>query len=396
MKIHTTTSTASATRLPAILSLAFRPFFLLGSLWAALAILLWMGMLGGHLTLPSRFDPLSWHIHEMLFGWILAAVAGFLLTAIPNWTGRPPVRGALLAILAGLWLAGRVACAISALLPWWLSMVADLAFPVALCALAWRDIIAAGNRRNLPMPVPVALLAAANLAMHLRLLGLDVPQGLDWRLALAAVSILVSVIGARIIPAFTRNWLLSQRSKLQPGSSRWLDISATASLHSGLLAWAIFPQVRLIGVLLLVAAALNLARVLRWRGNATLAEPLLSVLHLGYLWLIAGTALLGLSVLGLTVLQVGAIHALTAGAMGTMVLAVMTRVSLGHTGRSLRADRRTSLIYLTISAAALCRIAATWMTDASLLLSLSASFWMAAFLLFISRYGAMLIQPRQA
>lgn len=393
MKIHTTTT---ATRLPAILSLAFRPFFLLGSLWAALAILLWMGMLGGHLTLPSRFDPLSWHIHEMLFGWILAAVAGFLLTAIPNWTGRPPVRGALLAVLTGLWLVGRLACAISALLPWWLAMVADLAFPVALCALAWREIIAAGNRRNLPMPVPVALLAAANLAMHIRLRGLDVPQGLDWRLALAAVSILISVIGARIIPAFTRNWLLSQRSKLQPGSSRWLDISATASLHSALLAWAIFPQVRLIGVLLLVAAVLNLARVLRWRGHATLAEPLLSVLHLGYLWLIAGTALLGLSVLGLTMLQVGAIHALTAGAMGTMVLAVMTRVSLGHTGRSLRADRRTSLIYLTISAAALCRIAATWMTDAPLLLSLSALFWMAAFLLFVSRYGAMLMQPRQA
>ncbi|WP_288391901.1 NnrS family protein [uncultured Herbaspirillum sp.] len=379
---------------PALFSLAFRPFFLAGSLWAALCVALWIGMLHGQLTLPSRLDPLNWHIHEMLFGWVMTAIAGFLLTAIPNWTGRTPIRGALLAALAGTWLLGRIASTVSALLPLWLALLAELAFPLALCSLAWREIIAGKNRRNLPMPLPVALLGVADLLMMLRAEGLDLPAGLDWRLALVAVCILMSVIGARIIPAFTRNWLLARRSKVQTASSRWLDISATASLHTALLAWAWAPQQAIIGALLLAAAALNLARLLRWRGHATLAEPLLVVLHLGYLWLIAGVALLGLSMVGMDGLQVAAIHALTAGAMGTLVLGVMTRVSLGHTGRALQADRSTTAIYVSISAAAGCRIAATLTAGNSWWLGLSAVCWSLAFLLFVLRYGPLLSRPR--
>ncbi|MDR6395138.1 NnrS family protein [Herbaspirillum seropedicae] len=379
---------------PALLSLAFRPFFLLASLWAAIAIGLWMGMLYGDLTLPTRFDPLSWHIHEMLFGWIGAAVAGFLLTAIPNWTGRTPVRGPLLAALAGLWMLARAASLASALLPLWLAAAVELAFPLAICALAWREIIAAGNRRNLPMPVPLALLTVADLLMYLPLAGIDVPQGLSWRLALAAVAILMSVIGARIIPAFTRNWLVARRSPVQPASSRWLDIAATASLHAALLGWALFPEVKALGLLLLTAAALNLWRVARWRGMATLAEPLLLVLHLGYLWIIAGAALLGLSLLQVAPIQVAAIHALTAGAMGSMVLGVMARVSLGHTGRTLSADASTRIIFLIISVAAFCRIAATLSLSNAYFLQLSALCWALAFLLFVARYGAWLLRPR--
>ncbi|MBP0597778.1 NnrS family protein [Herbaspirillum sp. LeCh32-8] len=387
----------NATWRQALLTLAFRPFFLLGSLWAAVSIILWMGMLHGGLILPSRFDPLSWHIHEMLFGWILAAVAGFLLTAIPNWTGRPPVRGAMLGALAVVWLLGRIVGAVSLYLPWWLAAAVDVAFPAMVCTLAWREIVGAGNRRNLPMPIPVALLGVASLLMHLQQAGVDlgipIADGLGWRLAMAAVSILIAVIGARIIPAFTRNWLTAKRIQAQPTGSRALDIAATATLHGGLLAWAMLPQVRAIGLLLLAAAALNLWRTLRWAGRATLGEPLLAILHLGYLWLVAGAALLGLSQLGMAWLQVAAIHALTAGAMGTMVLGVMTRVSLGHTGRPLAADRMTTGIYIAVSAAALCRIGAA-LLPAPLLLSASAACWTLAFLMFVARYGAVLLQPR--
>ncbi|MBG7621185.1 NnrS family protein [Herbaspirillum sp. AP02] len=399
ISVRSSTSTSSkpgpADTPPALFSLGFRPFFLAGSLWAALCMVLWIGILHGHLVLPTHFDALNWHIHEMLFGWIMAAIAGFLLTAIPNWTGRAPLRGGVLAILAGLWLLGRVVGTVSALLPLWLAALAELLFPLALCTVAWRDIIAARNRRNLPMPMPVALLAVADLLMYLRAGGVDLPPGLDWRLALVAVCILMSVIGARIIPAFTRNWLTARRSPVQVNSDRWLDIAATASLHATLLAWACLPRASAVGGLLLVAATLNLARLARWRGDATLAEPLLAVLHLGYLWLIAGVSLLGLSLLGLPMLEIGAIHALTAGAMGSMVLGVMTRVSLGHTGRALRADRSTVAIYASISAAAGCRIAATFFSS-NWLLSLSALCWTLAFLLFVLRYAAVLSQPRVA
>jgi uncharacterized protein involved in response to NO len=376
-----------------LLTLAFRPFFLFGSLWAAVCVALWTVMLHGGLLLPSRFDPLSWHIHEMLFGWILAAIAGFLLTAIPNWTGRPPVRGALLGALAAVWLAGRISGALSQFMPWWLAAALDIAFPVLLCTLAWREIIAGGNRRNLPMPIPVAVLGAASLLMHLRQAGFAIPDGLGWRLALAAVSILMAVIGARIIPAFTRNWLAARRSPILPASTRALDVAATATLHAGLLAWAVLPQLRMIGILLIAAAALNLWRLWRWAGCAALAEPLLAILHLGYGWLVAGAALLGVSQLGAPGLQVAAVHALTAGAMGTMVLGVMTRVSLGHTGRPLAADRMTTWIYAAISAAALLRIAAALM-PAPRLLSLSAACWTLAFALFALRYAPLLLRPR--
>ena len=174
------------------------------------------------LQLPTRFDPLAWHIHEMLFGFVMAAVAGFLLTAIPNWTGRLPVRGRPLAMLAGLWLLGRIACLISADLPAWLAIVADLSFPVALLAVAAREIIAGRNWRNLPMTAPLGIFIIADLLMHLESLDIAVPVGLGWRLGLAAPILLISVIGGRIIPSFTRNWLSKRHSARLPAAP-WRD-----------------------------------------------------------------------------------------------------------------------------------------------------------------------------
>ena len=375
-------------------SLAFRPFFFAASSWAALALALWtiLFMTGG--ALPSRFDPLTWHIHAMLFGFVLAAIAGFMLTAIPAWTGRPPVHGAALAGLAGLWLVGRIVCLVSAFLPLWLAAALDLAFPVALCATAAREIIAARNWRNLMMPVPIGALGVADLLMYLELAGFNVPAGLGWRLAIAAIISLISAIGGRIIPAFTRNWLKARGASALPAAPDRINSIALATLHTGLLGWAIFPDSWPVGVLLLLGAALNLRTLARWRGLATLAEPLLTILHLGYAWVVFGAALLGASLLSDIVPQSAAIHAFTAGAIGTMVLAVMTRVARGHTGRPLKADRVAIAIYVAITAAAVTRVLAAFDGDSLHLLGASALLWVTGFGLFAIAYGPLLFSPR--
>ena len=379
----------------ALWSVAFRPFFLLAGLWAALALALWIALFMTGRVLPSRFDPLAWHIHAMLFGFVPAAIAGFMLTAIPNWTGRTPIRGAALAGLVTLWLLGRIACLVSAYLPLWLAAAIDLAFPLALCAVTAREIVAARNWRNLMMPLPIGVLGIANLLMYLELAGFDVPGGLGWRLAITAIIALISAIGGRIIPAFTRNWLVNRGASALPAAHGWIDSAALATLHTGLLGWTFFPASRWIGALLLLSAACNLWRLARWRGFASVAEPLLAVLHLGYAWVVIGAALLGAALLGDAVPLAAAIHALTAGAIGTMVLAVMTRVARGHTGRTLEADRITTAIYVMITAAALIRVAAEFAGAVSMnLLEVSAALWVASFGLFIVIYGRILILPR--
>ena len=379
-------------RMPPLLTAGFRPFFLAAAAWATLSMAAWMPMLSGQLELPSRFDPLSWHIHEMLFGFVMATVGGFLLTAIPNWTGRAPVAGTPLAVLAGLWLLGRVVCVFSAMIPAGLVIAADLAFAVALDVVAARELIAVGNRRNYPLLAPVILLAIANLLSHLQALGVAVPFGSGWRLGIAVVIVLISVIGGRIVPAFTSNWLGARGLTPVAPSIPWLEIAARGTLIAAMLGWVFLPDWRPLGVLLLVAAALNLARLARWRGIATLEEPLLLVLHVGYLWLVIGVALLGLSLISDVVPPAAAVHALTAGAMGTMTLAVMTRATLGHTGRVLRADKVTMLIYALASASALLRIVAAWVIDGQMdLYDVAALAWVGAFALFAAEYGPMLL-----
>ncbi len=380
---------------PAFLAQGFRPFFLAAALWSAAALPLWILMLATGATMPSRFEPLAWHAHEMLFGFVMAAVAGFLLTAIPNWTQRLPVSGGPLALLAGLWLLGRVACLVSALLPAWLAAAADLSFPAALVAVVAREIIAGGNRRNLPMVAPVAVLGIANLLMHLEADGIGVPAGLGWRLGLAAVIVLISVVGGRIVPSFTRNWLAKRPQAALPAQPGRIDRAALGALHAGLFGWAFLPSFPPVGVILLVGSALNFWRLWRWRGADTAAEPLLLVLHVGYAWLALGAGLLGLSVLDAAVPQSAAIHALTAGAIGTMILAVMTRATRGHTGRALSADRATGAIYLLVNLAAIARLAAAFAASWTMpLLIASACLWTAAFAGFALVYGPMLLLPR--
>ena len=222
--------------------------------------------------------------------------------------------GAPLIGLFVLWLLGRVACLISAIPAFWLAAAVDLAFPFTLCAVAAREIVAARNWRNIMMPIPVGVLGIANLLMYLEGARCGVPAGLGWRLAIAAIIALISAIGGRIIPSFTRNWLVQRGVAALPGAHGIVDRAALAVLHTGLLGWALFPASILAGAILLAAAALNLWRLARWRGFATGSEPLLAILHLGYTWVVLGTALLGASMLSSAVPEAAAIHALTAEA----------------------------------------------------------------------------------
>jgi uncharacterized protein involved in response to NO len=199
--------------------------------------------------------------------------------------------------------------------------------------------------------------------MHLEAAGLSVPTGLGWRLQLAAIIVLISVIGGRIVPSFTRNWLGKRQGGKLPGAPGMVDRAALGTLHAGLVAWAFAPDFWSIGALLLASAAFNLWRLLRWRGLAAAAEPLLLVLHVGYAWLVFGAALLGVTMLDPNLPPTAAIHALTAGAIGTMTVAMMTRATRGHTGRDLTADRSTSIIYLLVTLAAVTRITAAFAAD---------------------------------
>jgi uncharacterized protein involved in response to NO len=377
-----------------LLSGGFRPFFLLAGAWAVLALALWVLMLNGQLLLPTRFDPIDWHIHAMLFGFVLASVGGFLLTALPNWTGRPPAGARHLAVLASLWLAGRIACLFSVLVPAWLAITIDLLFPLALFLLAAHEVVAARNWRNLAILAPLALFVVADLLMHLRAVGTDIPAGLGWRLGLICPLVLISAIAGRIVPAFTRNWLVLHGGGALPASRGWVDRAALGILHVGLLGWAFVPHHHIVGYPLLAAGGANAWRLARWRGAAVAREPLLLILHVGYAWLAIGAALLGLAVLLPAVPIAAAIHTLAVGAIATMILAVMTRATLGHTGRALTARPVTVGIYVLISMAAAARIAAAWAAALFMPLIIAAAIcWISAFALFDVVYGRMLVTP---
>lgn len=376
-----------------LLSYGFRPFFLGAGLTAPLALLLWLGMLAHGLTLPVAMAPAAWHAHEMLFGFAMAAVAGFLLTAVPNWTGRLPLNGWPLAALAGLWLAGRLALGVGDRLGGAAAALLDLAFPALLLAVVAREVAAGRNWRNLPVVAALASLLLANLLMHLDALGLaaTAPQG--ERLGIATLALLVTLIGGRIVPSFTTNWLKQRAGPPLPAPFGPLDKAALAASMLALLAWLGAPEGGVSGVLLIAAGALQAWRLGRWQGHRTLSEPLLWVLHLGYAWLALGLVLVGIDAQRG---EFGAhLHALTVGCFGTMILAVMTRATLGHTGRELRAGRATTAIYLFVTLAAVLRVAAHAAPGAYLaLLTLSGLAWLAAFGLFLGVYGPMLVGPR--
>ncbi len=381
---------------PALFREGFRPFFLAAGLWAPAAMALWICYLAGSIDLPTAFGPLNWHVHEMLFGFAAAAVAGFLLTAIPNWTGRMPLQGVPLIVLASLWLAGRIACALSLWTGPAVAAIADLSFLAILLLAIAREILAGRNWRNLPMVGALSLLLAANLLFHLEALEIAPTAEFGRRLGVAMLLLMISLIGGRIIPSFTRNWLAKQEAAELPAAFGIPDRVALAATALALASWVAGVPGIISGPLLIAAGIAAAIRLARWRGLATVKEPLLVVLHLGHGWLAVGLMLLGASELTDLVPASAALHALTAGAIGTMILAVMTRATLGHTGHALTAGAGTTAIYTFITLAALARLAVWWLpAQYDLLLQLAGLAWIAAFLLFLAIYGPMLLRPRQ-
>ena len=379
-----------------ILSAGFRPFFLASAIWAAVAIPLWLALYGGALAVPSRLPPFVWHAHEMVFGFAAATVAGFLLTAIPNWTGRMPLQGWPLALLVLLWALGRIGVLFSADIGTPAAALADLSFPAAFLGVVAREIVAGRNWRNLPMLAALSLLLAGNLLVHLDALGIADTAQLGNRLGIATLLMLIALVGGRIIPSFTRNWLTRMRPAVAPPVPEGgFDRGVLAVTALALLIWTGAPNNAATGWATLAAGAALALRLSRWRGLHTIGEPLLLVLHVGYAWLALGLMLLGLDRLVEFLPATAALHALTVGAIGTMTLAVMTRASLGHTGRTLAAGPVTQTIYILITLAALLRIGSPLAGDrAELLLALAGAAWSGAYGLFALFYGAVLVRPR--
>lgn len=380
---------------PIILSAGFRPFFLVSSVWAALAVPLWLCAYAEGLIVPTQLAPSVWHAHEMIFGFAAATVAGFLLTAIPNWTGRMPLQGGSLAVLVFLWAIGRIAILLSAIIGPAAATAADLSFPAAFLAVVAREIVAGRNWRNLPILGALSLLLVGNFLVHLDALGVANTSQLGDRIGLVTLFLLISLVGGRIIPSFTRNWLAKMRPSVPPPmpESRF-DYAALAVTAVALLGWAAAPDAPVTSWAVMIAGIAAAARLSRWRGRHTGGEPLLLILHIGYGWLAFGLLLLGINGLTDGLPATGALHALTVGAIGTMTLAVMTRATLGHTGRPLVAGSATKLIYVLITVAAVVRVlvplagsqtaAALWLAGAA---------WSGAFGLFALLYGAALVRP---
>lgn len=381
---------------PAVLSAGFRPFFLLSAVWSAVAIPLWLTAFRGDSALATALPAPIWHAHEMVFGFAAATVAGFLLTAIPNWTGRMPLQGGPLLLLVLLWALGRIGVFFSAFIGAWDAAALDLAFPLAFLAVVAREIVAGRNWRNAPMLAALALLFAGNLLVHLEALGLAATAELGNRIGIATLLLLISLVGGRIIPSFTHNWLAKARpGAAPPAPFGWIDRAALTVTAAALALFAFAPDWIGGAVLALAAGVLLLLRLARWRGIATLHEPLLVVLHVGYAWLAAGLFLLGLSGIVPGFPQTAALHALTAGAIGTMTLAVMTRASLGHTGRPVLAGPGTIAIFGLVSLAALLRVLAPFAGARELaVLGLAGAAWSGAFGLFALLYLAVFLRPR--
>ncbi|MES2043173.1 MAG: NnrS family protein [Pseudomonadota bacterium] len=380
---------------PALFRGSFRPFFLGGALWALVVLVLFICALSATITLPTAFDIVGWHRHEMLFGYLGAVIAGFLLTAIPNWTGRLPIAGAPLAALAGLWLAGRIAILCSAVVGASVAAVLDVGFLLTLAFVAGREVLAARNR-NLPVVGLVLLLAIANGLDHAEAMGAPLPAGLGYRFAIGLIVMMIALIGGRIIPSFTRNWLAKQgASTVLPGQPTRFDMAVLAVTALALAAWVAAPDSVASGWALLLAGAAQAARLARWRGLRTAREPIVLILHVAYFWIPVGLVLLGLSILTAAVQASAALHALTAGAMAGMTLAVMTRATRGHTGRDLVAGPMTVTLYVLITLAAAIRVAAPALPiDYLAAIHLAALAWIGAFVLFIVAYGPMLALPR--
>lgn len=381
-----------AMAIPPLLRLGFRPFFLGGCLLALIAVPLWLVALGGKLEWQPAGGWLAWHRHELLFGFGLAIVGGFLLTAVQNWTGQPGLSGKPLAALALLWLAGRLAWLVAA--PWPLLAVLELGFPLTLAVVMGRTLWAVRQTRNYPL---VGLLLMLTLVDGIAVAGL-VSGNDGWQRqgvlgGLWLVAAMMGLIGGRVIPFFTQRGL-GRTAQVTPWPwLDWLLLGASALVAvlyaSGL---ALVPNV-LIGLLFTALATGHGIRLVRWHDRALWKVPLLWSLHLAYGWLVLACAAMALWHLGVSLNPSLAVHCLSVGAMAGLILAMIARVSLGHTGRPLQPPKGMTLAFILLNVAGLSRVFLVPLnTHAGL--GLAALCWALAFAVFVCQYGPMLVKAR--
>ncbi|MDK1385580.1 NnrS family protein [Sinorhizobium sp. 8-89] len=384
-----------ATTGPVLFSYGFRPFFLGAGLWAIGAMAAWIATLSAGIDIAGGYGAAHWHAHEMLFGFSSAVLAGFLLTAVPNWTGRLPVSGLPLAGLFGLWLAGRLALLATDLLGLTLAAAIEALFLPTLLAICAREVIAGRKWKDLKVIGGLVLLSCANVHFHLAVLesaNVDTAA----RLAIGAYVMLIMIVGGRILPSFTRNWLNKLGRTDFPAPYNRFDTGAILTGIAALASWALAPEHVLTAAIAMVASLLHVARLVRWRGWTTHPEKLLVVLHVAYAFVPLGFAGIAAGALGLLG-EYPVMHILTVGVIACMMLAVMTRASRGHTGRPLTASPVTNASYVAIICAALVRPFAEIVPSYyHVLAAASGALWICAFALFCMEYGPMLVRNRRS
>ena len=380
----------------AVFAYGFRPFFLAAGLAALVLIPWWATSLAFGVPLGTAWPPTLWHAHEMLFGFIGAAIAGFLLTAVPSWTGQRGFAGQPLMWLSALWVLGRVLVGTSSLWPSPVVAMVDLAFLPALAALVAQPLLRSRNR-NTPLLFVLALLWSTNAAFYWELSRLDSARAaLALRVGIDVVLVLVTVIGGRIIPVFTSSGLKAQGDGV--ALSAWPGITplVIALMVVVAIVDVVLPGGVVAGWVALAAGFAQAIRMLQWRTRRTLRLPIVWVLHLGYIWLPIGLFLKALALLSGATIAAYWLHALTIGVLSTMILGVMTRATLGHTGRPIVASPAIALAFVLLTAAAVSRVfgLSWWPHSYPAVIVVSALLWTGSFALFVLVYGPMLCSPR--
>jgi len=371
------------------LRLGFRPFYVGGALLAALIVPLWVAIFLGWLQLTPASQPLLWHAHEMLFGFAVAIIVGFLMTAGKAWTGLATPRGATLAALALLWLGARVASVTG---PYAAYAVLDMALLPIVAAILVTLLLRARNYRNLPIGLILALLAGANLVFHVAVLGLlNLSAMTPLYAGLALIIMVECVMAGRVIPFFT----MAVTPSLKLAAPVWLERVTLGVTALGLALWVLAPPSMAGLIVLGLASALQVRRLLAWRPGVTLKRPILWILHAAYAWIPVGLGLLALAQLGWVPVSAG-VHALAVGATGGLIIGMITRTARGHTGRLLAVSGPEVLAYALVMTAALLRVFLPLLAPALYISALiaTATLWSAAFLIYLWIYTPWLMSTR--
>lgn len=380
----------------ALFDYGFRPFFLLSGLYALGSIPLWLYVYTHGGSPIAALPPQFWHAHEMLYGFVAAAITGFLLTAVPSWTGSRGFGGAPLIGLTLLWIAGRVVFAAGDSVPFWFLATVELSFLPALAALLAPPLLRAQNR-NTPMLIVLGVLWLGDAAfVASATFGDALLSQRALHTTINVVLLLVTVIGGRIVPAFTANALRRRGETADIVTRPRLERVVILLMIAVVLTDVFGAHAIVVGVLAALAAIAHAWRLSGWKGTTTLREPIVWSLHIGYAWLPVGFALKALWLLGGLSWAMYWVHAFTMGVFGTMILAVMTRASLGHTGRPLVVSRTIAVTYLVLTVAVILRVwgPASGLLEYTQMVMLSGALWTAAFALYVFVYTPILIRPR--